>query len=213
MGYLDSLLGRNEQVVLKTHKHWIVLASSFLVSCLGGLIISILVALTASLTPFAWLGMLLWLLPISWFGLDLLKWQNEQYIVTNRRVIQTEGIINKHVIDSSLEKVNDVVLEQSALGRILNYGKVEILTASEIGVNCFRLIADPVRFKTAMLDAKEEMSAADSFGERAGRLLTSTPPSAGDIPELIAELDELRQKGIVTEEEFQQKKKELLDQI
>jgi uncharacterized membrane protein YdbT with pleckstrin-like domain len=65
---------------------------------------------------------------------DILVWSHHQYIVTNWRVLQISGIFNKNVIDSSLEKVNDVKMTQSFFGRIFNYGNVEILTASELGV-------------------------------------------------------------------------------
>jgi uncharacterized membrane protein YdbT with pleckstrin-like domain len=214
VGYIATLLGRNEQIVFLTRRHWIVLASSFLVNGLIGLvIIAICVVLVSTVLPLAWLGLLLLALPLVSFAAVFLKWWNEQYIVTNRRVIQTDGIVNKHVIDSSLEKVNDVVLEQSALGRVFNYGTVEILTASEIGVNRFEQIAGPVHFKTEMLNAKEEMGTLDSFEDRAKRVLTTSPPTTGDIPELIAELDELRRKGVITEAEFQQKKTELMAEM
>jgi uncharacterized membrane protein YdbT with pleckstrin-like domain len=211
VGYIASLLSRNEQIVFGTRRHWVVLASSFLVNGLISLaIIALGLALTLVLGPLAWLGLLLLALPLVRFAVVFLNWWNEQYIVTNRRVIQTEGVINKHVIDSSLEKVNDVVLEQSALGRIFDYGTVEILTASEIGVNRFEQIARPVLFKTEMLNAKEALGALDSFEGQAKRVLAAPTPASGDIPELIAELDELRRKGIISEAEFQQKKNELL---
>jgi len=121
--------------------------------------------------------------------------------MTNRRVIQISGIFNKDVVDSSLEKVNDVKMSQSFFGRIFDYGDVEILTASEIGVNLFKRIGDPVKFKTAMLNAKEKIGFAES-GLKAKH--------ADDIPSMIAELDELRKQGILTEAEFQNKKTELL---
>ena len=58
-------------------------------------------------------------------------------------------------MDSSLEKVNDVVMDQNFWGRIWGYGDIEIMTASEIGVNKLHMLANPVRFKTTMLDQKE----------------------------------------------------------
>jgi molecular chaperone DnaK (HSP70) len=112
-----------------------------------------------------------------------------------------------------LEKVNDVVLEQSILGRFLDYGMVEIITGSDIGINIFRYMARPVRFKTEMLNQKEDMTQLETFGTHAGRVLSEEPPTSGDIPELIAELDELRRRGIITEQEFEEKKAELLSRI
>jgi uncharacterized membrane protein YdbT with pleckstrin-like domain len=145
-----------------------------------------------------------------------LDWSNEQYIITNRRVMEVRGIVNKHVRDSALEKVNDVELDQSVMGRLLNYGTVQIITGSDIGVNMFRRINNPVRFKRAMLNAKEELQVSEDrdLGKpemRAEPALTDQEePSAANIPDLIEELADLRQRGILSEEEFQAKKKELL---
>lgn len=215
MGYLESLMGAREKIALKERQHWMVIVPRLVLwGAVSVLIFLITVVLAAAVLDGLALVLLLGLLFPFWrIAVDLLNWWNEQYVITNRRVIQLEGIINKHSIDSSLEKVNDVVLKQSALGRILNYGDLQILTASEIGVNLFRRIAHPVKFKTEMLNQKEGMSQLDIFEGRAGRILSEEAPSRGDIPELIAELDELRKKGIITAEEFEEKKKALLAKL
>ncbi len=95
---------------------------------------------------------------------------------------------------------------------MLDYGDLEILTASEIGVNVLQRIASPVKFKTEMLNQKEAMSEIDVFESKA-RTLGSEAPTAGDIPELIAELDELRKKGLISDAEFESKKAKLLAKI
>jgi len=218
MGYIQSLLGRNERIAFVTRQHWTVLLGSLIVNgFFSAVILAIVFALgflaPPEADPFTLLPLVLLVIPIARLTVRLLKWWNEQYIITNRRVIQTEGMFNKHVIDSSLEKVNDVVLNQTALGRMLGYGDVEILTASEIGVNRFERIAGPVRFKTEMLNQKEDMGMMDDVGRKAERVLEAPPPGKGDIPELIAELDELRRRGVITEAEFEQKKLELLSKI
>ena len=217
MGYVESLLGRNERIVFVTRQHGIVLLGSLIGNLLLALVIvAIAIALFLvfpTAAPFTLLPLVLLVIPIVRFALRFLNWWNEQYIVTNRRVIQTEGLFNKHVIDSSLEKVNDVVLTQSAWGRMVGYGDVEILTASEFGANRFERIAGPVHFKTEMLDQKEGLGELEEFRHRTGQALEGPPSAAGDIPELIAELDELRRRGVISDQEFQQKKQELLRKI
>jgi len=151
--------------------------------------------------PPAAIAFVLVVLPLSSMARDILIWGNHQYLVTNRRVIQVSGIFNKRVVDSSLEKVNDVKMTQSFFGRMFDYGDIEILTASEIGVNQFKRIGNPVMFKTAMLNAKEKLGFE-------GMAVQAQPGKS--IPALIAELDELRKKGIVSEEEFRRKKADLL---
>jgi uncharacterized membrane protein YdbT with pleckstrin-like domain len=215
MGYVESLMGRNERVVFTTRQNWhrLLVPSLGSVAAIVLLVVagSVLYPVTAGLSMVG--AVVLSLVPLGLLVQRLLWWWNEKYIVTNRRVVQIEGILEKHVIDSSLEKVNDVVLRQSALGRVLDYGDIEILTGSEIGVNKLKNIFRPIRFKTEMLNQKESMGEIDAFESRAKRTLSSEAPTAGDVPELIAELDELRQKGILTVEEFERKKRQLLDRI
>ena len=204
--YLEGLLGENEHIILETHQHWFVLFSRIFVELF--LIAALLVGVFAAyiVYPMAIYGLILLVVPLAGILHDLLVWWNKAYIVTNRRVMQISGVFNKDVVDSSLEKVNDVKMSQSFLGRLFDYGDIEILTASELGVNMFRQIGQPIKFKTAMLNAKEELG----YGEMGVR-----PPVQGeeDIPTLIAKLDGLRRQGIITEAEFQKKKAELLAKI
>jgi membrane protein YdbS with pleckstrin-like domain len=199
-------------------------------------ILILAVALLLMLRPDLWqmsaLGFALALVPLYQLIRILLDWANERYIITNRRVMELHGIINKHVRDSALEKVNDVDMNQSFMGRILNYGTVEIITGSDVGVNTFHRIFSPVRFKRAMLNAKEALhqgSPGVAAEEGIGHMATPAPAAApgaaeavaawaksvtsGDIPDMIKDLDDLRQKGIISEEEFQAKKKDLLGRI
>ena len=122
-------------------------------------------------------------------------------------------MFNKDVTDSSLEKVNDVKLEQSVWGRLLNYGDVEILTGSELGVNKLNTIADPVRFKTAMLNAKNKLDTPvyAAPAPSAAPALSAAP--VPDVPALLVQLDGLRQHGVLTEAEFQAKKAQLLAKL
>lgn len=200
--YVLSMLGDNERIILSTRQHWFVLFSSIIAEIVVTLIvISAIITMMAFGNPLAAFGFLLALIPLAIMTWDILTWNNHQYVVTNRRVIQVAGIFNKNVVDSSLEKVNDVKMTQSFFGRLFDYGDVEILTASETGDNLFKRIGDPIKFKTAMLNAKEKLG-YEGTGIHAQR--------AESIPDQIAELDGLRKQGILTEEEFKAKKKELL---
>src|SRR5688500_2095946 len=199
--YLEGLLGENEQIILATHQHWFVLFGKIFLELLLIVIIIVAVLSTYTIYPFAFYGIFLVIVPMLGMLNDIQVWRNKAYIVTNRRVIQISGVFNKEVVDSSLEKVTDVKLSQSFFGRLFGDGDMEILTASEVGVNIFHEIHNPVEFKTAMLNAKEKMG-FDEMG-------AGVRPSE-DIPTLIARLDDLRKKGILSEVEFERKKAELL---
>ncbi len=205
--YLKRLLGEKEQIIFITRQHWSILARNIILETI--LILMILVAAIVLTVIFQlaaviiWpVGFLLMIIPIITMTLDITRWSNYQFIVTNRRVIQISGIFNKNVIDSNLEKVNDLKLTQSYLGRLFDYGDVEILTASELGVNMFKQIAQPIKFKTALINAKEQL---EHEGSPHGDEIQQA-----DIPSLIADLDQLRRQGIITEQEFITKKNELL---
>ena len=202
--YIEEMLGQNELILLRARKHWSVLFGNIvleIVLIIALIVVTILFAPIAAF-PVAPLGFFLVLVPLVGMARDVMLWYNRQYVVTNRRVIQTSGVFSKDVVDSSLEKVNDVKLSQSFWGRLLDYGDIEILTASEVGANVFRSIGDPITFKTAMLNAKERLEFGDVAGVQAAAM--------ADIPSLIARLDDLRKKGLITEAEFQAKKTELL---
>ncbi len=206
--YLNHLLGEREKILLVTHQHWFQLFRSILFELIL-IIITIIVVVAISLlsnNPLAFTGFLMLLIPLASLTRDALIWLNHKYVVTTHRVIQIFGVFNKNVTDSSLEKVNDVKMDQSVLGRLFNFGDIEILTASEMGINRFTFIGDPVRFKTAMLDAKFRLEQGQHPAAPAGH-------PAMDVPRLLAELNELRERGVISDEEFAVKKARLLARI
>jgi uncharacterized membrane protein YdbT with pleckstrin-like domain len=199
--YLEGLLGEHEKVLLETHQHWFVLFGKIFLELL---LIAVIIGgslVAYAFYPVAIYGLVLVLVPLVGILNDVMVWRNKAYIVTNRRVIQIAGVFSKNVVDSSLEKVNDVKMSQSFLGRMFGFGDIEILTASELGVNLFHQIANPVEFKTAMLNAKERLGF-----EEIGQIAHAVE----DIPSMIEKLDILRRRGVLSEAEFQQKKAELL---
>jgi uncharacterized membrane protein YdbT with pleckstrin-like domain len=199
--YVQNLMGQKERILLVTRQHWFALLSRIFLEII--LIVVLVAAFIAAsfYYPVAIYGLILVLVPLIGMVRDILIWSNRQYIVTNRRVMQVAGVLNKNVVDSSLEKVSDIKMNQSFFGRLFDYGDIQILTASELGIDLFERIANPIKFKTAILNAKEE------FGFDDDRIHSQ---QADDIPSLIARLDELRKQGIVSEEEFRKKKAELL---
>lgn len=207
--YLQNLLAAGERLILSTRQHWFVLFQGICLDLFLLLLLAVgLVILVAQAGPNLWAAAVVGIIPLLDSLRQILAWNNHQFIITNRRVIQVSGIINKNVIDSSLEKVNDVKLTQSMWGRVFGYGDVEILTASELGSNRFGFIGNPVQFKKAMMDAKNRLG-----GDPQEELSFKNVIKEVTIPDLIEELDALRIKGIITQEEFQNKKKDMLSRM
>ncbi len=188
MSYADGLLATGERIVHREKQHPLVFiwgAKWPLAAFIGGLILLFLTTQVVTLSSpwseiFAWLSALLVIGGLILFGWHTLRYMTQEYALTNRRVIQVEGVLNKKSAESSLEKINDAELSQSVFGRIFDFGDLEILTASESGIDQFRMLRAPIEFKKAMLDAKHEYELDVS-----GRSYAGSPPlrsEAADPP-------------------------------
>ncbi len=122
-------------------------------------------------TVLGWITLILFVGGIAVAIWTALRYINQEYVLTNRRVIQVEGVLNRNSTDSSLEKINDAVLSQSVFGRMFDFGDLTVLTASESGIDKMKMLRKPIVFKKAMLDAKHEF---EVDMERAG--WTPGPP-------------------------------------
>lgn len=155
--YLESLLAHNEKIVRVSRQHWFMLVRSITFELVLFAIVVFAVTALTVLVPLAAFGFVLAAVPLALLARDFLAWWNRQYVITSRRVIQIRGTLNKNVTDSSLEKVNDIKMVQSFFGRLFDFGDLEILTASEAGIDKLSWLEHPITFKTALLDAKELM--------------------------------------------------------
>jgi uncharacterized membrane protein YdbT with pleckstrin-like domain len=161
MGYTDSLLASGETIIRREHQHWFVLVwdsrQGLLAIIAAIVLLAIRVVVNQTNTLLDVLGyvavvlLVLGLLVMIW---GWLQWRAEEYCLTNMRVINSEGVINKKATDSSLEKINDAILKESLFGRIFGFGDLEIMTASETGIERLRMLRDAKGFKIAMVDAK-----------------------------------------------------------
>ncbi len=219
MKYVESLLGKNEQILWRARQHWIVLTANFIVNLFIFCVIWAIYSAAGILGPGAvgdflrsnrGIALIALLIPICWFGWEFLQWWAEEYLVTTHRVVQTEGLINKHTKDSALEKINDITLNQSVMGRILNYGDLEIITGSDIGTNILRRLAKPVEFKKTLLEQKVRLSDGEDLGFHKA---SPTTHDEEDPLRKIAELDDLRKGGAISDVEYQQAKAKLLAKL
>ena len=146
MGYTDSLLADGEVIARRDHQHWLALFLDAR-AAVGVWIVAILllvatIVFNLSVDVRNIVGIIVIVLAILGaviFAYQWLRWRNEDYIVTNRRILKVTGIVNKRSADSSLEKINDLVLEENLLGRMLGYGDLDIITAADTAIDRFRI--------------------------------------------------------------------------
>jgi len=267
MSYADGLLSTGERIELRERQHWFILVWAgrwAIFAIIGALILGFLTfglesdGISGTIRTLASLVFVVLLVggiaSVAW---EALQYRHQEYVISNRRVMQVGGVINKHSTDSSLEKINDAALSQSIFGRMFGFGDLDVLTASESGIERFRMIQDPIAFKRAMLDAKHEYELEMSRGPvPVSPPLRAAPeappePSAEPVPDetssvsvpppapaappqpapspasdppgakmspdevtrTLSSLAELRDRGAISPEDYEQKKADLLGRI
>jgi len=137
----------------------------------------------------------------------LLRWvraEADEFVVTNRRVIRKVGLFAREIEQAPLEKIQDITVDQGTMGRLLDCGTVTIETASERGSMTFPRIAHPEAFRNAL------------WGQSPG-IVAQAPTSAAGAPtarpatrERLAELESLKQQGLVSDAEYASKRQQIL---
>jgi len=160
--YVLQQLGATEKIRYTERHHWIFFVAEMLRWILfAAAVLALIIVLRVWWLPDAgwvWWLLLIFVVPAGRIAWGFLSWRMNVYVLTNRRVVESTGVLSKRVSDSSLEKLTDIVLKQSILGRMLGYGDIVVLTAAAgAGINNLKQIRDPMEFKTQMLDAKEEL--------------------------------------------------------
>jgi len=242
VSYADSLLASGERTIRVAHQHWFVLIWRARWAILAIIIAALaggFAALNANTGPLwtvlGYVVLALLVIGVASFIYGLLTYRAQEFVITSRRIIHTEGVINKRATDSSLEKINDAVLTESLFGRIFGFGDLEVLTAAESGIERLDKLRDAKEFKKAMLEAKHELeleltrpvmppmrsttASATVADAPTGPVPTPAPEpapaamTADDVTKALAGLADLRDRGAVTPEEYEAKKAELLARL
>ncbi len=200
MSELRGLMGEGEQIKVTARRHPLFLTGRVGLFVLGAIVL-IGAGIWAALSVSIFVALALWivsLIPIGFAVLRFIAWKNEVYVVTNYRIIQVEGVLTRRVFDSSLEMVNDILMTQSLFGRMLNYGTIEIITGSDIGLNKLDALKDPFGFKRAIIDARNVLADhghASVVDDQQSQLLDA--------------LHELKTSGLLTDAEYEIKRSRL----
>ena len=199
MSYIKKQLLPGEKLILHARQHPLVLLWPVFLNILA---LVLLIVLSVYFRKY-WL-FVLYLIPLVFFLWKFMTWHGREYILTDRRVVRKEGVLSVSSFDSPLDKINDVFYQQSFMGRLLKYGEVGLQTASEQGTTVFEFLSRPLAFKNSIVRQRELYRLE---GAAAGA------PRLPSVPQLLEELASLRDRNIISETEFIEKKKKLLDRI
>ncbi|MCC8981428.1 PH domain-containing protein [Bradyrhizobium acaciae] len=149
--YIDEILQPGEKVLYSTNAHWM-----FYLPAIGAWIVVLVLLILSRMTMVEGLVLTclaaaavvaiaaLYWTATAWFH----RWTTETD-VTNFRVVHKSGFIKRRTFEMSLDKVESVDVNQSILGRLLNYGDVTIRGVGE-GIETIKTIASPLSFRNSI---------------------------------------------------------------
>ena len=204
---------------MHSHPHW----WFFWKQVLSGVGILVLFALWISAsgsvaTALQWvtiIAFIVWLLDTIY---EFAQWQTTRFAVTDQRVAYQSGFFRRTGVSIPLNRVNNVNFEQGMIARILGNGTLTIESAGETGDSVFQNIPDPEGVRSLIFQQMDAYgnALADRDAAAMARAMqpgTLDPESQKTVEERLAKLDQLRDSGAVTAEEYAAKRADILGSL
>ena len=215
MPFPKNLLTDEEELILDLRPHWWYLAPAASV-----LFVAVVLGLVALVNDWPsaikFISGVLVLGTLAYFGIQYSRWTTTNFAVTTERVISRTGVVAKKGIEIPLDRINTVFFSQSLFERLIGAGDLGIESAGEGGRQTFSNIRKPNLVQNEIYRQKEGYEDRRLFklsNAATAASASSPPPATASIPEQIEKLDQLRRQGVLSDEEFEAKKRELLDRM
>ncbi|MDQ6927194.1 MAG: PH domain-containing protein [Actinomycetota bacterium] len=204
MPFPRSFLNDGEEVVLDLRPHWVFMTWPA-VALLGSLVVAIFVDSKTG-SDFVIIPMLgVVVVALVWFLWRFARWRTTNLIVTSDRLVVRRGVVSRQGREIPLEHINDITVTQHLLERLLGAGDLRIESAGERGQEVFHDCPRPPRVQNEIYREMDEAGAREAERRSGRRELTPL--------EQIEKLDEMRQRGVISQVEFDAKKSQLLDRM
>lgn len=230
MRYPDSMLSGDESVVFDVHHDLFVLWKPIFFFCAflaAWLALVLLLKNTPGWLLYAGLSVLLAL--ALWMAWEVQVWTHANLVLTDHRLIYRTGVFSRRSREVPLLNINNVSFIQLISGRMFGMGDLVVETASEYGPMSFFYVPDPERLKMQVLEqmrksheGKGEVAIQKEVAQAVERhqptfemppLPQERPPLYSEIVDQIERLDAMRERGVLSQEEFHQAKNALLDRL
>ena len=192
---MKTKLKKDEKVIIETKPHWFTLVGPFITTLIA-LIIGIAIGGYWILITVVFIG---------YFIYKVIARNNNLWAVTNLRVIDEFGVLSNNSKESQLEKINNVSYSQSFFGKMFGYGDVQIQTAAEIGSMTYLSVENPKELKDTITHMQEEYKSHQmkrQANELASAIAAEQQNNKTDVASELEKLHDLKQKGILSEEEY-----------
>ncbi|NKB42536.1 MAG: PH domain-containing protein [Ilumatobacter sp.] len=169
-------------------------------------------------TAIGWIALVAFVVWLANTIYEFVQWRTTRFAVTDQRVAYQSGVIRRSGVSIPLNRINNVNFQQSMIARMLNNGVVTIESAGETGDSIFENIPDPEHVRTVIFAQMQADEQADSQRDAAairdalqGQNLA--PPTSPTAQSRLNELENLHQRGLVSDEEFEVKRNQILEEL
>jgi membrane protein YdbS with pleckstrin-like domain len=131
-----------------------------------------------------------------------IRWATSHFVVTNERVIHRQGLIAKNSMEIPLDRLQNVRFHQGVFERVIGAGDLILESAGEQGTNTFSDIRHPESVQKVIYEHAETFTMRMQGGVR-----QEASPS---MTQELQRLADLRDRGAITEAEFEAQKARLL---
>ncbi len=220
MGSSQVELMPGETMVLSANPHWFYFWKHALAAA-----VVILLAVLAWAFNIAWLSTVLWWVAalaltalLVALAIVFLQWRTTHFAITDRRVAYRTGVLRRRGVSIPLDRINNVNFEQSLLARLLDNGIVTIESAGDTGDSVFENIPHPANVRTMIFGQMEADEQSDSHRDAAAMAQVldargSAPETASSASRRLSELEDLHQRGLISDDEFRVKRREVMDSL
>lgn len=154
MSYVNSTLLENETILYFTRPHWVVFLQTILT-----FIVTIFLFSFGSI--YRTLSFLTFFVSVFQGALAYINYTFSEYVITNKRILMKTGFISRRSLEIFLHRIESIYIEQTILGRILNYGSVIIIGIGGTK-DPFYFIPSPIEFRAR---AQQELEKASKIVE------------------------------------------------
>ena len=211
MAFPRDLLADHETIVFELRPHWVALVPSVLWTLALGVALFLGYAAVGAIADGEASGassVVGGTVTLAWLALAVvpaLRWYFTLFVLTSDRLITRSGIVAKSSREIPLERINDVAFNQSVLDRVLGAGDLLVESAGERGQTRIENVRKPEQVQLMIYKETEDNN---------NRMMRpGTQRTDSSIPEQIAALARLNDQGVLSDAEFEEKKKELLKRI
>lgn len=204
MAFPESYISPGEALILNLRPHWWEFAKP-VAAIVGALVVAVVLTMV-DVAALAWIGWAIFVVALANGARAYGMWATTSFVVTSERLITRSGVLAKRGVEIPLDRVNNVNFEQSLFERLIQAGDLLIESAGESGQSRFSNVRKPDAVQNTIVTAMDDHRTRI----RSGPAAAPEPARGPSIPEQISQLDELRQRRVISEAEFEAKKAELL---